>query len=153
MAAAIALATMLTSAVSTVGSSGSLPNTFGSAAGALGGGFPMFKTSLDIGITPGAGAWSSPGNVVSAVTGRAASLGALSVPQGWTSAAPAFSHVASALPAGSEVRPSLPVGSPNRTGPLGVPKANSTDRGRANSGVPAHYRFRPAVVQRPVYTG
>lgn len=146
-------ASMVTSAVSSLGSSGALPNTLGSATGGLGGGFPMFKSSLDIGMTPGAGVWNSPGSAVSAVTGRAASLGALSVPQGWTSAAPAFSHVASALPAGAEVRPTLPVGSPNRTGPLGLPKANSADRGRANSPVPAHYRFRPAVVQRPVYTG
>jgi PPE-repeat protein len=146
-------ASMLTSAVSTAGSSGSLSNTVGSAAGALGGGFPMFQSSLDIGVNPAAGAWNSPSSVVSAATGRAASLGALSVPQGWTSSAPAFSHVASALPPGAEVRPSLPVGSPNRTGPLGLPKSSSTDRGRANSPVPAHYRFRPAVVQRPVYTG
>jgi PPE-repeat protein len=146
-------ASMLTSAVSTAGSSGSLSNAVGPAAGALGGGFPMFQSSLDIGVTPSAGAWNSPSSVVTAATGRAASLGALSVPQGWTSSAPAFSHVASALPPGAEVRPSLPVGSPNRTGPLGLPKSNSTDRGRANSPVPAHYRFRPAVVQRPVYTG
>jgi PPE-repeat protein len=146
-------ASMLTSAVSALGSSGSLSNPVGSAAGVLGGGFPMFKSSLDIGATSGVGAWNSSGSAVSAVTGRAASLGALSVPQGWTSAAPAFSHVASALPPGAEARPALPVGSPNRTGPLGLPKANSTGRGQANSAVPAHYRFRPAVVQRPVYTG
>jgi PPE-repeat protein len=146
-------ASMLTSAVSTAGSSGSLANSLGSEAGALGSGFPMFNSSLDIGATSGAGAWNSPGSVVSAATGRAASLGALSVPQGWTSSAPAFSHVASAVPAGAEARPALPMGSPNRTGPLGLPKANSTGRGRADSAVPAHYRFRPAVVQRPVYTG
>ncbi len=146
-------ASMLTSAVSSLGSSGSLSKTVGSAAGVLGNGFPMFKSSLDIGATSGVGGWNSSGSAVSAVTGRAASLGALSVPQGWTSAAPAFSHVASALPAGAEARPALPVGSPNRTGPLGLPKANSTGRGKATSAVPAHYRFRPAVVQRPVYTG
>ncbi|MGC2795192.1 MAG: PPE family protein, partial [Mycobacterium sp.] len=95
-------ASMATSGISTLGSAGSLMNSFGSATSAFGNGFQPFGTALSSGWGSGAGALSSPGMGGTAVTagvGRAASLGALSVPQGWTSAAPAFSQVASALPA------------------------------------------------------
>jgi PPE-repeat protein len=145
-------ASMLTSAVSMLGSSSAVTKSFGSMTGAFGGGFPMFKSSLEI----GGGAWASPGSAVSAATGRAASLGALSIPQGWTSAAPAFSHVASALPAGS----GLPAASTpattsaaNSAGPIGPARTQTAESGRARSPLATRYNFRPPVVQRPVYAG
>jgi PPE-repeat protein len=147
-------ASMLTSAVSMLGSSGAAAKSVGPAGGALSGGFPMFKTSLEIGAGPGTATWGSPELTVSATSGRAASLGALSVPQGWTSAAPAFSHVSSALPSGAGgPRPVLPVAPAAQPGPLGVPRVNPTTRSESTPAVPAHHYFRPAVVQRPVYTG
>jgi PPE-repeat protein len=123
--------------------------SLGSAAGTFGNGFPMFKSSMNIGTS----AWGSPGGAVSAASGRAASLGALSVPQGWTSAAPAFSHVASALPAGGmPATPASASGSPP-AGPMGAPPAQTAERGVARSPLAARYNFRPAMVQRPVYAG
>jgi hypothetical protein len=92
------------------------------------------------------------GTAVTATAGRAASLGPLSVPQGWTSAAPSFSQVASALPAGGPrvAPPDVPA---NPTSPMGVPPANSTGRGGVSSPLRARYNFRPPMVQRPVYAG
>jgi PPE-repeat protein len=142
-------ASMLTSGVTMLGSSGSVVKSLGSAAGTFGNGFPMFKSSMNIGTS----AWGSPGGAVSAASGRAASLGALSVPQGWTSAAPAFSHVASALPAGGmPATPASASGSPP-AGPMGAPPAQTAERGVARSPLAARYNFRPAMVQRPVYAG
>jgi hypothetical protein len=110
----------------------------------------MFKSSMNI----GASALGSPGSAVSAVSGRAASLGALSVPQGWTSAAPAFSQVASALPAGAmPAAPALASASGSPAGPLGAPMAQTAEQGVARSPLAARYNFRPAMVQRPVYAG
>lgn len=99
---------------------------------------------------------SSPslgGATVSATAGRAASLGALSVPQGWTSAAPAFSQVASALPATSAPGATSPVLPSGQGAPFGARPANSAGRAGESSPVTARYYFRTAVVQRPVYTG
>ena len=118
-------------------------NSFGSATSAFGTGFQVFGSPLSAGVSSGAGSLSSPGMGgagVSAAAGRAASLGALSVPQGWTSAAPAFSQVASALPAASGLGAAPPVVPGGQGAPFGPPLA-------------ARYYFRPAVVQRPVYTG
>jgi PPE-repeat protein len=143
-------ASMLTSGIAMMGSSGPLVKSLGSAAGTLGNGFPMFKSSLNI----GASTLGSPGGAVSAASGRAASLGALSVPQAWTSAAPAFSQVASALPAGGmPVTPTLAPASGNPAGPIGAPLAQTAEQGVARSPLAARYNFRPAVVQRPVYAG
>jgi PPE-repeat protein len=146
-------ASMLTSAVSMLGSSGSLAKTFAPATSGFGGGFPMFKSSLNIGASSGAGALGSPAATVSAASGRAASLGALSVPQGWTSAAPAFSHVASALPAGG----GLPTGSmpaaSSPTGPIGAPLTQTAEQVSARSPLAARYNYRPSVVHRPIHAG
>ncbi len=144
-------ASMLTSAVSMLGSAGSTANS----SGGLASGFPMVQSSLNVGASPVAVNLSSPQFTVSAASGRAASLGALSVPEGWTSAAPAFSQVPSALPsAGNLGRPLPPVAPAGQTGPLGgIPRANSTSRSNNNPPVPAQHYFRPAVLQRPVYTG
>jgi PPE-repeat protein len=147
---ATASASMLTSGIAMMGSSGPLVKSLGSAAGTLSSGFPMFKSSLNI----GASAWGSPGAAVSAASGRAASLGVLSVPQAWTSAAPAFSQVASALPAGGmPVTPAPAPASGSPAGPIGAPLAQTAEQGVARSPLAARYNIRPAVVQRPVYAG
>jgi PPE-repeat protein len=142
-------ASMLTSGVAMLGSSGSLVQSLGPVAGTFGNGFPMTTSSLNI----GPGAWASPGGAVSAATGRAASLGLLSVPQGWTSAAPAFSQVASALPAGGgmPVTPASATGGP--AGPIGAARAQTAEQGGARSPLAARYNVRPAMVQRPVSAG
>src|SRR5271155_1593318 len=146
---------MATSGVSMLGSAGSLMNAFGTATGTFAQGFQMSGSVMSTGVGSGAGALSSPGfggTAVTATAGRAASLGAMSVPQGWTSAAPAFSQVASALPAGGP-RVAPPVTPANPTSPMGVPPSNSTERAGASSPLRARYNFRPAMVQRPVYAG
>jgi PPE-SVP subfamily C-terminal region len=109
---------------------------------------------MSTGVGSGAGALSSPGfggTAVTATAGRAASLGAMSVPQGWTSAAPAFSQVPSALPSGARV--TTPVVPASQTSPFALPRANSTGRADADSPPAALYTFRTAVLNRPVYTG
>ena len=149
-------ASMATSGISTLGSAGSLMNSFGSATSAFGNGFQPFGTALSSGWGSGAGALSSPGMGGTAVTagvGRAASLGALSVPQGWTSAAPAFSQVASALPAASGLGATPPVVPGGQGAPFGPPLAQMAGRQGTSAPLAARYYFRPAVVQRPVYTG
>jgi PPE-repeat protein len=146
---------MSASGVSMLGSAGSLMNAFGPATGTFAQSFQMSGSVMSTGVGSGAGALSSPGiggTAVTATAGRAASLGAMSVPQGWTSAAPAFSQVASALPAGGpHVAP--PVTPANPTSPMGVPPSNSTERAGVSSPLRARYNFRPAMVQRPVYAG
>ena len=116
----------------------------------------MSGSVMSTGVGSGAGALSSPGfggPAVTATAGRAASLGAMSVPQGWTSAAPAFSQVASALPAGGP-RVAPPVVPANPTSPFGLPRANSTVRAGADSRPAALLqRSDPPWCNRPVYTG
>jgi PPE-repeat protein len=150
-------ASMLTSALSTLGSAGSLSNSFGSATGAFGKGLGAFGSTLSSGVGSGTGALGSSGMGDAAVTasaGRAASLGMLSVPQGWTSAAPAFSQTASTLPGASGLgaTPAVAPGVPP-AGPLGSPMANAAERGGPSSPLAARYNVRPAVTQRPVYAG
>jgi len=148
---------MATSGVSMLGSAGSLMNTFGPLTATFGQSFQMSGSVMSTGLGSGAGALSSPGmggTAVTATAGRAASLGQLSVPQGWTSAAPAFSQVPSALPGGARVTtPVVPTNPTNPTSPVGVPPSSSTERAGAGSPLRARYNFRPAMVQRPVYAG
>jgi PPE-repeat protein len=149
-------ASMATSGISTLGSAGSLMNSIGPTTSAFGKGFQAFGSALSNSWDSGAGALSSPGMGGTAVTagvGRAASLGALSVPQGWTSAAPAFSQVTSALPGASGLGATPPIAPGAPAGPFGAPMANTAARGGTNSPQAARYNFRPAVAQRPVYTG
>src|SRR5271168_4946198 len=137
---------MATSGVSTLGSAGSLMNAFGTATGTFAQGFQMSGSVMSTGVGSGAGALSSPGfggTAVTATAGRAASLGAMSVPQGWTSAAPAFSQVASALPAGGPRVAPAGNAEANPTSPMGVPPSNSTERAGASSPLRARYNFRP----------
>jgi PPE-repeat protein len=145
---------MSASGVSMLGSAGSLMNTFGPATATFAQSFQMSGSVMSTGVGSGAGALGSPGfggTAVTATAGRAASLGPLSVPQGWTSAAPAFSQVPSALPSGARV--TTPVVPTNPTGPIGVPPANPTERVGVSSPLAARYNFRPPMVQRPVYAG
>ncbi|HUB57127.1 MAG TPA: PPE family protein [Mycobacterium sp.] len=151
-------ASMLTSGLTTLGTAGSFLNSFGSATGAFGKGFGAFGATLSGGVNSGAGALSSSGIGDAAVTasaGRAASLGMLSVPQGWTSAAPAFTQAGGTLPAVGGLGPTPPVapGAP-AAGPLGAPMANAAERGGGpSSPLAARYNVRPAVTQRPVSGG
>jgi hypothetical protein len=73
--------------------------------------------------------------------------------QGWTSAAPAFSQVASALPAASGLGAPPPVVPPAPAGPFGPSVANMAGRGGTSSPLVARYYVRPTMVQRPVYAG
>jgi PPE-repeat protein len=146
-------ASMLTSGLATLGSAGSLMNS----TSVFGKGFGAFGSTLSSGVGSGTGALSSSGMGDAAVTasaGRAASLGMLSVPQGWTSAAPAFSQTASTLPGagGQGATPTAAPGTPP-AGPLGSPMANAAQRGGPSSPLAARYNVRPAVTQRPVYAG
>ena len=121
--------------------------------------FQMSGSALSPGVGSGAGALSASGmggTAVTATAGRAASLGALSVPQGWTSAAPAFSQVASALPAASGPGATPPVVPGGPASPFGPPVGNAANvagRGGTSSPLAARYYVRPAMVQRPVYAG
>jgi PPE-repeat protein len=149
-------ASMVSSGVSTLGSADQLTNSFVPATATLASGFGVYAPVLSTGVGSGAGALGSPGfggATVTATAGRAASLGALSVPQAWTSSAPAFSQVASALPGTSAPRPTAPVVPAGQGAPFGVRPANSTGRAGTSAPVTARYYFRSAVVQRPVYTG
>jgi PPE-repeat protein len=153
---AVSSASMSTSGVSMLGSAGSLMNSFGSATSVFGQSFQMSGSVLSPAVGSGASALSASGTggtAVTAAAGRAASLGALSIPQGWTSAAPAFSQVASALPAASGPGAMPPVAPGGQGAPFGPPLAKMAGRQGSSAPVPARYYFRPAVVQRPVYTG
>jgi PPE-repeat protein len=149
-------ASMATSGISMLGSAGSLMNSIGSSTSAFGKEFQVFGSALSSGWGSGADVLGSSGMGSSAVTanvGRAATLGVLSVPQGWTSAAPTFSHVASAMPGASQLGATPPVAPSAPTGPVGTPLANATERGGTSSPLAARYNVRPAMVQRPVYAG
>jgi PPE-repeat protein len=142
-------ATMATSGISMLGSAGALMNSVSPAS--------MFGNPFQAVITSGPGVFSSPGLGSAAMTagmGRAASLGVLSVPQGWTSAAPAFSQVSSVLPgtSGLGVTPSVVPAGPQGLVP---PLANMAGRGGMSTELASAPRFdvRPTVVQRPVYAG
>jgi PPE-repeat protein len=146
-------AAMSTSGVSMLGSAGSLINSMGSATSAFGKGFPM---ALSSGWSSGPGALGSSGTGSAAVTatvGRAGSLGVLSVPQGWTSSAPAFSKVASAMPAAGGLSAASPAAPGGPTAPFGAPLANTAERVSTSSPLAARYYVRPAMVQRPVFAG
>jgi PPE-repeat protein len=150
-------ASVSTSSLSAPGSAVSLMYSLQSGTSALGKGLPAFESALGGGWNPGAGAVGSPdlgGAAVTANAGRAASLGALSVPEGWTSAAPAFSQVASAMPGGASPLAAAPPVVPGGQGtPLGPPLSKTAGRHGTSARETARYYYRPAVLQRPVYTG
>jgi PPE-repeat protein len=145
------------SSASMLGSAGSVMNSISSTTSTFGKGFQVFGSALNPGVGSAAGVFGSSGIGETGVTagmGRAAMLGPLSVPQGWASAAPAFSQVSSAaLPGASGLGATPPAAPGAPAGPLGAPVANSARGGNNNSPQAARYSFRPAVAQRPVYTG
>lgn len=147
-------ASMSTSGLAMLGSASSLMNSVGSTS-AVGNGFQVFGSVLSSGVGSGAGALSTPGmgGAVTAGVGRAASLGALSVPQGWTSSAPAFSQVASAMPGASGLSATPPAGPGSPTAPLAPRLANTAERPSTSSPLAARYYVRPPMVQRPVSAG
>jgi PPE-repeat protein len=134
-------ASMPTSGISMIGSASSLMR-LGSAVGS--------------GVGSGTGVFAAPGmsSTVTASVGRAASLGMLSVPQSWTSAAPAFSQVGSALPGISgSAAPAVAASGPGGT-PSGMPMLGNAQRGTGSSTPPLlTIGHRPTVVPDPVYAG
>jgi hypothetical protein len=146
---------MGSAAVSMLSSMSSAMNMASPTANGLGTQLQLFGSSLGSGIGSGTGVFGSGGMGNAAVTagvGRAASLGALSVPQGWTSAAPAFSQVSSALPASSvSATPAAGAAASNPGGVLPPPLTNMA--GRAPMAATPRYGFRPTFVQAPVYAG
>jgi PPE-repeat protein len=142
-------ASMSTSGFSAIGSASSLVRSVGSTAGVLVQQFRTMGSALGNGFGSGLGSAQ-----VTAGMGRATSLGTLSVPQSWASAAPAFSNVGSALPAASvSATPAVVPGGPG--GMLnGMPMLPNATRGM---GAPTTYTprfgFRPSMVPHPVYAG
>ncbi|ATO62906.2 MULTISPECIES: PPE family protein [Mycobacterium avium complex (MAC)] len=87
------------------------------------------------------------GAAVSAGVGRAATVGALSVPQTWASAAPAMSPAATALPSTSlATAPGATTGAPASM--LGAPLATMAGRGIGNVGE-TDLRFMPRLTVVP----
>ncbi len=150
-------ASMSTSGIPMIGSAGALMRSVGPAASIFGNQFQALGSTLGSGFGSGTGASGAPGMGSAAVTagvGRAASVGMLSVPQSWVSAAPAFSQVAPALPVtGASAAPAAMPGGPG--GSLGgIPMlANATRGAGAPSAYTPRFGFRPTVVQPPVYAG
>ena len=151
-------ASMSTSGISMLGSAGALMRSVGPMASVFGNQFRVLGSALGSGFGSGTGVFGAPGMGSAAVTagvGRAASLGMLSVPQSWASAAPAFSQVASALPGASGVGATAAVGVGGPGGTLGgMPMLANATRGMgAPLATTSRLGFRPTVVQTPVYAG
>jgi PPE-repeat protein len=150
-------ASMSTLGLSAIGSAGSLVGSVGSRSAVLANQIRMLGLTLGNGFGSGTGAFGAPGIGTAQVTagvGQAASLGTLSVPQSWASAAPAFSHLGSALPgAGVSATPAVSPGEPG--GMLnGMPMLPNAMRGMgAPTAYTPRFGFRPSVVQTPVYAG
>jgi len=145
---------MSTFGMSAFGSAGSLMPSVGPTAGVFG---SHLGFAVGDGFGSGTSAFGAPGMGSTAVTasvGRATSLGMLSVPQGWASAAPAFSQVGSALPgASASAAPAAATGGPGGT-PSGMPMPGNATRNTGSS-VPPRLTIghRPTVVPDPVYAG
>jgi PPE-repeat protein len=151
-------ASMSTSGISMIGSAGTLMRSVGPAASIFGNQFQALGSTLGSGFGSGTGAFGAPGMGSAAVTagvGRAASVGMLSVPQSWASAAPAFSQVAPALPVTSaSAAPAVMSGGPGGT-LGGMPMLANATRGMSAPTAPPPLRigFRPSMVPDPVYAG
>ena len=148
-------ASMGTSAMTMLLSTSGLMNSVSPAASTLSSQLQAFGSTLGGGVGSGTSMFGSVGmgNAVTAGVGRAASLGMLSVPQGWASAAPAFSQVSSILPAasGGATPPVMPGGPGGMLG--GPPMLANATRGGAPGAYTPRFGFRPNVVQPPVYAG
>jgi PPE-repeat protein len=149
-------ASMSTSGISMIGSAGALMRSVGPAASVFGNQFQALGSAVGSGFGAGTGVLGAPGisSAVTAGVGRAASVGMLSVPQSWASAAPAFSQVASTLPVTSAgVTPAVMPGGPGGT-LGGIPMLANATRGMGNPMPPAlRVGFRPTVVPETVYAG
>jgi PPE-repeat protein len=150
-------ASMSTLGLSAISSAGSLVGSVGSRSAVLANQIRMLGSTLGNGFGSGTSAFGASGigsAQVTAGVGRAASLGTLSVPQSWASAAPAFSQVGSALPgAGVSATPAVSPGEPG--GMLnGMPMLPNATRGMgAPTAYTPRFGFRPTVVQTPAYAG
>jgi PPE-repeat protein len=140
---------MSTLGISALGPASSLVQSVGPTAAVLTAQFRTMGLALGNGFRSGVGSAQ-----VTAGVGRAASLGTLSVPQSWVSAAPAFSHVGSALPGASvSVTPAVAPGGPGGIA-NGMPMLPNAMRGTGASTVyTPRFGFRPAVVPPAVYAG
>jgi PPE-repeat protein len=146
-------ASMGTSAIAMLSSTSGLMNSASLAASTLSSQLQAFGSTLGGGVGSGTSVFGpvGVGNAVTAGVGQAASLGVLSVPQGWASAAPAFSQVSSILPATSAGATPAVGAAPNPGGMLPPPLWNLA--GRAPGAYTPRFGFRPTVVQPPVYAG
>ncbi len=150
-------ASMSTSGISAIGTASSVMQTVGPTASVFGNQFRALGFALGGGFGSGTGVVGAPGMgsaAVSAGVGRAASVGMLSVPQSWASAAPAFSQVGSALPGISAgATPAVGPGGPGGT-LGGMPMLANATRGTGSPmAPPLRIGFRPTVVQPHVYGG
>jgi PPE-repeat protein len=150
-------ASMSMSGISAIGSAGSLMRSVGPAAGVSGNQFHALGFAVGNGFGSGTGIFGAPGTGSAAVTagvGRSASVGMLSVPQSWATAAPAFSQVGSALPGiSTSATPAVAAGGPGGT-PGGMPMLSNAQRGTSSPMPPRlTIGFRPTVVPDPVYAG
>ena len=147
---------MSTLGLSAIGSAGSLVGSVGPRSAVLANQIRMLGLTLGNGFGSGTGAFGAPGMGSAQVTagvGRAVSLGTLSVPQSWASAAPAFSQAVSALPSTSvSATPAVPAGPEGMLN--GMPMLPNAMRGMgAPTAYTPRFGFRPTVVQTPVYAG
>jgi PPE-repeat protein len=149
-------ASMSTLGLSAIGSAGSLVGSVGPRSGVLATQIRMLGLTLGNGVGSGTGAFGPPGmgsaQVIASV-GRAASLGTLSVPQSWASAAPALSLAGSALPGTSvSAASAVPAGPQGMLN--GMPMLPNAMRGMgAPTAYTPRFGFRPTMVQTPVYAG
>jgi PPE-repeat protein len=140
------------SLLASLGASTPAATELGGEAGALG-------SALSGGLGSGAGALGLPastglGSAVSAGLGHAGTIGALSVPQSWATAAPAIGPAAGSLPSsGLGAAPGFGGGNPGSL--LGsAPLANIVGRGAsAHTAATPRFDMRPSVVPRPVAAG
>ena len=149
-------ASISTSGTSMIGSAGALMRSVGPATSIFGNQFQASGSAVGNGFGSGTGVFAAPGmgSAVTGGVGRAASVGMLSVPQGWASAAPAFNQVASALPVTSAgTTPAVVPGGPGGT-LGGMPMLANAMRGMGNPMPPSlRIGFRPTVVSDHVYGG
>jgi len=152
-----AAAGMSSFGMSAMGSAGSLMPAVGPTAGVFGSHVGTLGFAMGDGLGSGASAFGAPGMSsaqVAASVGRAASVGMMSVPQGWASSAPAFSQVGSVLPSASaSAAPAAATGGPGGT-PSGMPMRGNATRNTGSSMPPRlTIGHRPTVVPDPIYAG
>jgi PPE-repeat protein len=143
-----------------MGSSGSFMQSFGPAAGVFGNQFHTLGYAVGNGFSSGTGLFAAPnmGSVqVAAGAGRAASVGMLSVPQSWTTAAPSqMSQLSASLPSAKvTAAPAAAAAEPPvAPGSSGMPMIPNAARGTGNAmPPPLRIGHRPNVVSEHVLGG